>query len=166
MRIQSIPGYTSIQIALHWIIAALVILQLVFGESIGEVVRAGERGAVPSSFDQVFASVHYWVGIAILALVALRLWLRRFFGAPPAVQEGWMQTAAKLSHFAFYVVLVLMPITGLLAFYVGGPFGEIHEIGKPILIILIALHAIAALYHQFWLKDGTLRRMLVPRSRT
>ena len=164
MDIHPTEGYTRLQIALHWIIAALVILQLVFGESIGEVIRAGERGTVPSTFDQVFASVHYWVGISILALVALRLWLRRLLGAPPAPQEGWMQTAAKLSHLAFYVVLVLMPVTGLLAFYIGDPYGDIHELGKPLLIALIALHAFAALYHQFWLKDGTLRRILVPRD--
>jgi len=75
-----------------------------------------------------------------------------------------MQTAAKLSHLAFYVVLVLMPVTGLLAFYVGDPYGDIHELGKPLLIALIALHAFAALYHQFWLKDGTLRRIVVPRD--
>jgi cytochrome b561 len=33
---------------------------------------------------------------------------------------------------------------------------------KPAFIILIAIHALAALYHQFWLKDGTLKRMLAP----
>ena len=125
MPTQPHQGYTGLQITLHWIIAALVILQLIFGESIGEAVRADERGTVLTSFDQFFAGVHYWVGISILALAALRLWLRRFLGAP-AAQQGCMQTAAKLNHLAFYVVLVLMPIAGLLAFYVGEPFGEAH----------------------------------------
>src|SRR5689334_10533803 len=101
----SLPGYTGIQIALHWIIAALVILQLIFGESIGQAIKAGENGTALSPFDRFFADVHYWVGISILALVALRLWMRSFLGAPPATQEGWMRIAAKLSHLTFYLVL-------------------------------------------------------------
>lgn len=163
MSARPMSGYTGFQIGLHWLIAALVVLQLIFGESIAETLEAAERGTVVSPFDQLFGDLHYWAGIAILALVAARLWLRAIAGAPPAPQAGWMATAAKLSHAVFYVLLVLMPITGLLAFYVGDPFGELHELGKPVLIILIALHVCASLYHQFWLRDGTLRRMFVPR---
>jgi cytochrome b561 len=164
MSNRSLSGYTGFQIVLHWLIAAMVLLQLVFGESIAETIKAVERATTASPFDQFFASVHYWTGIAILALVATRLWLRAVAGAPPPRQEGWMAWAAKLSHALFYVILILMPVTGLLAFYAGDPYGDLHEIGKPVLIILIALHVIASLYHQLWLKDGTLRRMLVPRD--
>jgi len=163
MRTQAASGYTGLQITLHWVIVALVILELIFGESIGEVIEAGERGAVPPSFDQIFADTHYWVGIAILALMALRLWMSASQSTSPTAQHGWMRHAAKLSPLAFYVVLVLMPITGLLAYHIGDPFGEIHELGKPALIFLIALHVGAAFYHQFWLKDGALRRIFVPR---
>lgn len=53
MRTQAASGYTGLQITLHWVIATLVILQLIFGESIGEVIEARERSAVPSSFDQI-----------------------------------------------------------------------------------------------------------------
>ncbi|WP_119269542.1 cytochrome b [Taklimakanibacter deserti] len=164
MSVRSVSGYTGFQIGLHWLIAALVVLQLIFGESIAEQIEAAENGTTASAFDQFFGGVHYWAGIAILAFVAARVWLRVIAGAPPAPQAGWMATAAKLSHAVFYVLLILMPITGFLAFYVGDPFGELHELGKPILIILIAVHVGASLYHQFWLKDGTLRRMFVPRS--
>ena len=164
MPARSLSGYTGIQIALHWIIAALVLIQLIFGESITETIEAIERATRASPLDQFFAATHYWAGIAILALVAARLWIRAVAGAPPASQDGWMATAANLSHAAFYIVLILMPIFGLLAFYIGEPYGEIHELGKPVLVVLIALHACAAVYHQFWLKDGTLRRILVPRG--
>jgi cytochrome b561 len=75
-----------------------------------------------------------------------------------------MATAARLSHTVFYILLILMPALGLLAYYLGDPYGDLHELGKPILIILIALHLCASLYHQFWLKDGTLQRILVPRN--
>jgi cytochrome b561 len=164
MSTRYVSGYTGFQIALHWLIAALVILQLIFGESIAETIKSAEKGTAAPPFDQLFGDLHYWAGIAILALVAARLWLRSIAGAPPPPQEGWMAMTAKLSHAVFYVLLILMPISGLLAFYVGDPYGEVHEFGKPILIILITIHVCASLYHQYWLKDGTLRRMFVPRD--
>ena len=157
-------GYTKTQILLHWLIAALVLFQLFFGESIAETIEAVEKGTTASPFDQFFGGMHYWAGLAILALIAARLWLRAAAGTPPPQGNGWMATAAKLSHAIFYAVLVLMPVSGLLAFYVGDPYGDIHELGKPILIVLIALHACAAFYHQYWLKDGTLRRIFIPRN--
>lgn len=55
-----------------------------------------------------------------------------------------------------------MPILGLLAFYVGDPWGPIHSFAKPVFLVLIALHAGAAVFHQFVLRDGTLTRILRP----
>jgi len=157
-------GYTKSQILLHWLIAALVLFQLIFGESIAETIEAVEKGTIASPFDRFFGDMHYWAGLAILALVAIRLWLRAITGAPPPQGNGWISVVAKFSHAIFYAVLVLMPVSGLLAFYVGDPYGEIHELGKPILFVLIALHACAAFYHQYWLKDGSLRRIFIPRN--
>jgi cytochrome b561 len=73
-----------------------------------------------------------------------------------------MKKAAAASHALFYVILLAMPVLGLLGYYIGDPYADIHSWGKPLLIILICIHAAAALLHHFWLKDGTLRRMLVP----
>jgi cytochrome b561 len=58
----------------------------------------------------------------------------------------------------------MVPISGLVALYINDEVGDIHSLAKPVFIVLIAAHAAAALYHQFIVKDGTLRRMLVPRS--
>lgn len=157
-------GYRLSQVVLHWSIAALVIFQLVFGESMAEVVEAAEEGGTAPPLDQSLASAHYWVGIAVLALVALRLALRIRLGVPGATGETpLLALAATTVHAVFYVLLVLVPVTGLLAYYVGDPWGDVHEIGKPVFIVLILLHTAGALFHQFWLRDGTLRRMLVPR---
>lgn len=41
---------------------------------------------------------------------------------------------------------------------------ELHEIGGKVGCGLIGLHAAAALFHHYWLKDDTLRRMLPGRS--
>ncbi len=157
-------GYSYYQIALHWIIALLVLFQLFFGESMTAVVDAAEEGRQLSSADQTMGSAHYWVGIAILALVVLRLILRLAAGAPAPAGKGprWMHLAASASHGLFYLLLLATPIVGLLAFYAGDPWGDIHSLAKPAFIVLISVHALAALYHQFWLRDGTLRRMISP----
>ena len=153
-------SYTLGQILLHWTIAALVIWQLIFGESI----RALEHPDRAIATDIFLGNSHIVVGIAILVLVALRIVLRLVNGAPPPVEGSNRLTVALAgaTHAAFYVLLVAMPVTGLLYFYLGLPTGEIHELGKPLFIVLIALHVLATLWHQFVRHDGTLRRMLVP----
>lgn len=160
-------GYSGIQIALHWLIAALVAFQLIFGESMTASVDAMAEGGTASPVDQAVANLHYWFGIAILALVVLRLFVRLTHGAPvsPVGIPGWMAVASRITHWIFYVLLVAVPVTGLLGFYTEGPFGDIHSWAKPVFIGLIALHASAALFHQFWLKDGLLRTMLVPAAK-
>jgi cytochrome b561 len=62
MSIRPVPGYTGLQIALHWLIAALVLIQLIFGEPIGETIEAAENGTTASAFDLFFAGVHYLAG--------------------------------------------------------------------------------------------------------
>jgi cytochrome b561 len=163
MSHRSTEGYTWPQIALHWVIAVLVVVDLLSGESMDEAMEGSEEGGAAPLFDQVFADIHYWTGTAILALTVLRLGLRAVSGAPSRLRQGWSEAAAALTHFAFYVLLIAMPVTGLLAFYVSDDFDDIHELGEPALIVLIALHTFAALVHHFWLRDETLKRMLVAR---
>ena len=81
-RSGAVRGYSVYQIGLHWLIAALVFVQLVFGESMTEFVEAAEEGEPVSALDANLAGVHYYFGIAILALVAVRLALRLRNGAP------------------------------------------------------------------------------------
>ena len=156
-------GYSGLQILLHWLIAALVLFQLIFGESMAEVKDALEQGLVPDPAEQTMADAHYWVGIAILVLVALRLIVRVTQGAPAPIGAGPQILIAKVIHAIFYLLLVAVPVTGLLAVYVNEEIGEVHEIGKPLFIAFIVLHALGALFHHFKLKDETLRRMFVPK---
>ena len=159
-------GYSLLQISLHWLIAALVIFQLFFGESMTHAVDAVAEGTTASAFDIQFASLHYWFGIAILALVGVRLIVRITQGVPPAAVSTprWSDLAARIAHGLFYFLLVAVPVTGLLGYYVEGPFGDIHAWSKPVFIGMISIHGLAALYHHFWVKDGTLSRMLKPQS--
>lgn len=155
-------GYSGSQIALHWIIAALVVFQLVFGEAMNAVMRAAERGTPISGSDQWWGDAHYWVGMAILALVVIRLAVRFLAGAPVPLGKGWTVKAAELGHGAFYLLLLAAPTIGIMGFYLGEPWDDVHALCKPLFIILIALHVCAALYHQFWLRDGILRRIVMP----
>lgn len=159
---RSRAGYSISQIALHWIIAALVVFQLVFGEAMNTVMRASARGVAISASEQWWGDAHYWVGMAILVLAAIRMAVRAVAGAPAPLGKGWTVKAAQLGHSAFYVLLFAAPVLGILGFYFGEPWEDIHALSKPVFIVLIALHVLGALYHQFWLKDGTLRRIVVP----
>jgi cytochrome b561 len=166
-RIGAVKGYTVYQIGLHWLIAVLVVTQLIFGESMSEAIEAIEAakdGETVSALNSYLAGTHFYFGIAILALVAVRLALRiRNAAPPPPSSSGAVELAGKISHWLFYALLVIVPVTGLLGYYFGDPYGELHTYAKPVFVGLIALHAAAALYHQFWLKDGLLMRMLTPR---
>jgi cytochrome b561 len=149
-------GYGAGQVGLHWIIAALILFQLVFGESSMDV-------ADPVTVsEQQWIDAHYWIGIAVLGLAVVRPAMRVLAGAPAPIRDDWTATAAGIVHGAFYVLIFATPILGLLGWYVGSPWDDIHALNKPLFIVLIGVHAGAALYHHFWLKDGTLRRMLVP----
>ena len=164
-RIGGVRGYTIYQIGLHWLIAALVFAQLIFGDSMTEAIDAAEEGKQVSTLDGNLAGMHYYFGIAILALVAVRLVLRLRNGVPPPPPEtsGTIKLAGRVSHWLFYALLLVVPVTGLLGYYYGDPYGEWHTYGRPVFIGLIALHITASLYHQFWRKDGLLMRMVRPR---
>lgn len=157
-------GYSALQIGLHWLIALLVIFQIVFGESMEHWADSLHEGEAVSPSDVLLGTAHYWVGISTFVLVVIRLILRLRVGVPEhAGPPSAANRIASIMHWAFYVLLLLMPIQGLLAYYIGDPFGPVHALfGKPILAVLILLHAAAALYNQFVRKDGTLMRMLVP----
>ncbi len=156
-------GYTVLQLSLHWLIVLLVLFQLIFGEDMGRynyLLRSGQD--VTPLLTGYY--LHVGVGIAVLVLTLFRLGLRLAVGVPPSVPGPTLQVrAGEALHYLFYLMLIVTPITGLLAQYVDmGTFGEIHSANKPVFILLILIHAAAAFYHHFVLKDSTLRRMMVP----
>lgn len=157
-------GYASPQIAMHWLIVVLVIVQLVVAESMTTMFDAMEEGEPVASQIATGGSIHYWVGIAILALMAVRLVMRVVLGAPPHTPGSppIQNAVAAAVHVALYSVLLAAPISGLMAFYGLAEVGDIHALVRPALFILVALHIAGALYNQFVRKDGTLMRMFRP----
>lgn len=126
----------------------------------GEAFRQMMRGIEVTSGPGV--AVHVYGGIVILALVMWRLVLRLVRGAPqPPVEESErLNLVAQLTHWALYAAMVLIPVTGLTAWFGGiGAFGEVHEVLGNLLLFLIGLHVLGALYHQFILGTNPIARM-------
>jgi cytochrome b561 len=98
---------------LHWLMAPLVIAMLFIG--IGMV-------ATLSSWHQTLIAIHRPLGIAILILVVIRLCVRLTHRTPtlPGDMPAWQQAIARLSHWAFYALLLAMPLVGWSMLSAGG----------------------------------------------
>ena len=163
MSPQNAGGYAPVQVGLHWLVAALVLFQLVYGESMQTVNNAAAEGTVVSATDAALATAHYWVGLSILLLVAVRLAIRLRYGAPPLLDDNRiLALVARATHWLFYILLFVAPVSGLLTLYVNPEFDVVHRLTRLAFIGFIILHAAAALFHHFVLRDATLKRMLVP----
>lgn len=158
------PGYSTLQIALHWIIAALVILQLTVNEDMQDAFKDRADGRPVDG--EVGALLHIVVGLTILGLAVIRLAIRLWRGAPEAhaTNPRLVNFAGQAAHLLLYGFLLAMPLTGAIAWFTGLELSaELHELGRLVLIPLIALHALGALLEHFVLKTDALTRMLKPR---
>jgi cytochrome b561 len=164
-RSRAPAGYTGMQIALHWIIAGLVIFQVIFGEEIKPAYRAARRAAEASAQDAFNANIHVFVGIAILLLALWRLFLRLRHGIPmlPENENVMLRWIAIVTHGVLYFIIFAMPVSGMVAWFGGiNAAGEVHELGKPVIIIFVALHTAGALWQHFIARNDVLVRMLKP----
>ncbi len=133
---------------------------------------------------------HLSAGMLILLLVAVRVIWRITHPAPPELPgiPRFLAGVARLTHWLLYFLLIALPLMGWAnassrgwRTFMGGmvplpplspqgsPFGhslgDWHQVFAWVLLALIGLHATAALFHHFVLRDATLRRML-PAIRT
>ncbi|HTX49045.1 MAG TPA: cytochrome b/b6 domain-containing protein [Caulobacteraceae bacterium] len=100
--------YDVVSIWLHWIIAALVVVQLCLGWYMNEVLPE-HSPAKP----QVL-TIHISVGLTILILVLIRIGVRLTHPAPPLPPELplWERILARATHVLFYLLLLALPLTG------------------------------------------------------
>lgn len=155
-------GFSRYQIALHWIVALLIGFQLIFGEGMGPAFRALMQSGVAGTSTVVW--LHLGAGVLVLAFALWRLALRRSQGVPvaPIGDSALQRRLAQITHGLLYALMLAAPLTGLLAWFgANDAAADLHKLMKPALIVLIALHVGAALYHQFVMKDGLIRRMMV-----
>jgi cytochrome b561 len=155
--------YTRPQIALHWVIVGLVAAQFLTADSMEGFFDKSEKAGVLAGFpSNPVAIAHAVGGSTILVLMLVRLGVRLVYGAPRAPRSLMpvLQLASRMTHYAFYVLLLALPATGVIALYVTPGAGDLHVLLKTALIILIMGHLAGALVHALILQDGVVRRML------
>lgn len=180
--------YTGVAVALHWLIALMVIGQLA-----GGLYMTKLPDTEPALKFQLY-QLHKSFGVTILMLTLVRIgW--RLTHKPPALPEkmpGWERLLARGAHFGFYVLLIVIPLVGWavvssspfadsvqtylfgvvhwphLPFFEGvadrkglsHDIAEIHEYLAFAMIGLIGLHVAAALKHQVVDRDEVLSHIL------
>ncbi len=97
--------YTSGAKSLHWLIALLIFVLFPLGWVMGEFSGLQKAQAY---------NLHKSLGITVLALMALRIVWRGYYGAPnlPSTMPEMERTAAKLGHLALYALLFALPLAG------------------------------------------------------
>jgi len=156
-------GYTRTQIILHWLVFVLVVLQFVLHDSIAEAWEKIEDG-IEVGFDPLVAQ-HVFTGLLILVLVVVRMAIKAKRGAPPLPENepAVLKLAAHGTHLALYALLILMPVSGAVAWFGGvEKAADGHEAMKVLVLVLVALHVAGALFQHFILKSDVLNRMRKP----
>jgi cytochrome b561 len=150
-------GYSGLQIALHWIIAILIPLAWLSSGGAEEAWDAMEEGAAAPGFVP-----HVAFGLAILALVLVRLIVRLRRGVPeaPGVPGSLEVKAADWGHRLIYLLMIMVPLGGISIWFGGMDNGDVHGLFANLLMLVVLGHALVALYHQYVVKDGLLRRMM------
>jgi cytochrome b561 len=171
--------YTTGARHFHWWTVVLLAFQVPLGLFMVRYAAA-TNFAEPSGrmYD-----THKVLGLAILALAVARLVYRLSRGAPPdePTLEPWQKAVSHLTHWAIYGLLLIVPVLGWLAISYYGPFAPfgiplpslavqndamatrtffLHMLAAYALILLVAMHVGAALFHYFIRRDGVLARML------
>lgn len=171
--------FTALQRALHWLMAICILAMLFIGVGMVSTVRPDYLSLV---------SIHKPLGIVILVLALIRLVVRLTRGAPPlpASMPEPMKLAAHLSHLAFYLLMIGLPLLGwgmlsaadypVVVFGINLPsilphsnglhtvLWNLHRALALCFFALIVLHLAAALLHALVRRDGVFEAMAPWRS--
>jgi cytochrome b561 len=178
--------YSSVAIALHWLIALAMLTNIGLAWYFGTLPKADQVAPV---------QLHKSIGITVLLLSLIRIgW--RLVNAPPPLPDtmrAWEKWAAWANHVLFYLLMLGMPLSGWAMMsasplikvhptvlygvvpwpsFPGLPtdpdqlhdahrfFGATHERLAWLAYATIALHVAAALKHQFLDRDDVVARMI------
>jgi len=167
--------YGSAAVALHWITALLILANLLLGISMVPL---------PLSIRKLhWYYWHKWIGTTVFLLTCARLWWRTTHAAPPAVaMPAWQRHAATFSHTLLYVLMLVIPLsgwlysssTGVQVVYLGlvplpylvpkdrelaATLKAVHVSLNVTMVLMIVIHAAAAMKHHFVDRDEVLVRM-------
>jgi cytochrome b561 len=186
LQLQVADRYTRTAVIFHWVIAVLVI---------SNIILAWTFKTVPDDIAQPFTNAHKTVGITVLGLALLRL-LWRFGHRPPPFSPTiprWQVIAARTGHAALYFIILAMPLSGWIydsawewaasvPINVFGLFempriawvanmptepkkvvdewsGDVHVALSYVLYVLVAAHLIGAAKHQWFDRVPIMQRM-------
>ena len=168
-------NYDKVAISLHWATAALVIANFALAQTWDWFGKAAK---------DLMEGTHMSFGVLLTAVVAARLAWRWIPGHQmPALEQGWVRIASKGAHYLLYLLLLaeaglgftfrwgagrpmeffgvgIPPLIGEIAKPLRHDLREIHEKIGWAIIIIATIHALAALYHHYVVKDRVLERML------
>lgn len=162
---------------LHWLMLLLLIAVFAAVE-LSDVLPKG------SDTRASFRTWHFMLGLTVLVLVGARL-IAKLVSPTPLINSPkayWQDRTAKVVQTLLYPLMVAMPVLGWLMLSASGsviPFyglelptltakdkeladtiKQIHEVSATAIYVLVGIHAAAALYHHYFLRDNTLRRIL------
>jgi cytochrome b561 len=167
----------------HWVLAIAIIGMLAFGWWMNHM---------PPRPDRFFyRSIHADIGYVVLLLTVLRLVWRVVNPTPalPDDSQGWQRVAARISHGALYLAVIVVALLGWAHSGARSPdysdfFGLFHvpQFTSPnreaahtyedrhilfayVLLALIAIHVIAAAWHHFIRRDRVAARMLTDEAK-
>jgi cytochrome b561 len=155
--------YTRVAMLLHWLTVVLVAALFVVGWSMVELAKGPQRSD--------YFALHKSLGLSAFALLWVRVaWRLRHRPPPlPASVPRWQAQLARGVHGAFYVLLVLQPVSGYLSSSFSGYrtrwfglalpnwgwgdaplnefFTELHVLCSIALLVLIGVHVTGFLSH-------------------
>ncbi len=173
----SSSSYGIVSITLHWLMAVLFVGMYILGSYMVDLDYY-------DSWYHRAPELHKSIGITLILFMALRFFWNQFQPKPaPHELNPIFTRLAKLSHYFFYLLSLFLLISGYLISTAKGKgieifslleipalmsessergdfAGSTHEIIAHLFMLLVISHTSAALFHHFYFKDSTLRRML------
>lgn len=164
--------YSKRSIIVHWLTLVLLVAAWFLGDSASDA-RHGEGATIAGYM------VHILVGGTVLLLTLMRIIFRRADGIPPPMGDTPMDKVAKGIHHVLYLLLFVLPLSGIMQVltsdvgkallagdasllpkkFEGVPAHGVHEILVNVLIVVVVVHVLGALKHQFVMKDNIMDRM-------
>lgn len=165
------------QILFHWIIFIFIVLTYATMEL---------KGIAPKGSDarEWMKTLHYTFGGSVMLLMLIRIILKVTHKAPDITPAppNWQIVLSKAVHGVLYLMFIALPLLGILTLYYGQVewsffsyampvsneqnsnlqhnLKEVHEFIASTGYFVIGLHALAALFHHYVMRDNTLIRML------
>ena len=176
-NVQSTTRYGAVAQIFHWATAVLVLVAFLYGPG-------GSEQRVYSSANDFRRQLHETLGLTVFALVSLRVIWRQLDNQPyPPAVSRWMELASTTVQAALYVLMFLVPITAVAGAWLEGhpltllggweidpKLAPVHDIGARIATLhtwlgdaimwIAGVHAAAAIFHHFALRDGVLVSMI------